>query len=148
MSRRAMLIEALAATPRDLARMLKRVSPEQSLFSPEPSSWSIVQVVAHLAWCEEQYLARLQRIVMQEQPHEAAFATDIREHESDLPMAFEAFSTKRAATIAYLEGLEQRDWARQFTHATQGPMRLRDQVQAMVAHDNEHLEQIAVLRNV
>lgn len=148
MSRRAMLIEALAATPRDLARMLKRVTPEGAAFRPEPEAWSIAQVVAHLGWCEVAYLARLRRIVEQDDLHEAAFALDTGAHDLSLPLdAFvNEFSERRAGTISLLAGLEQRDWARQFSHATEGTLRLRDQVQAIVTHDNGHLAQIAVLR--
>jgi uncharacterized damage-inducible protein DinB len=150
MSRRAMLIEALGATPKDLNRMVKRVTPEQAQFSPEPSAWSILHIVAHLAYCETHYLARLQRIVAQELPHEQPFPADTGEAWSTGTLMEIAgiFSERRATTIAFLEGLEQRDWARQFTHETLGTMRLRDQVQAMVAHDNEHLAEITTLRSM
>ena len=52
----------------------------------------------------------------------------------------------RELALAFLAGLEQRDWGRKLVHETIGPTRLRDQVQELVAHDNLHLEQIVALR--
>jgi uncharacterized damage-inducible protein DinB len=149
MSRREVLIEALGATPRDLARMLRRVTPELALRRPDPAGWSIADLLAHLSFCEEHYLARLRRIVEQDAPHEPPFPSDPGGHPPELPLAELAanFAERRAATIAFLSGLAQADWGRRFVHATLGPSRLRDQVQAIIAHDNEHLTQLVHLKS-
>lgn len=143
-----MLIEALGATPRDLARMLRRVTPHAALRRPDPAGWCVADLLAHLSFCEEHYLARLRRIVEQDQPHEPAFPNDPGGHPVDQPLAELAasFAERRATTIAFLSGLAQEEWGRSFVHPTLGPSRLRDQVQAIVAHDNEHLEQLTILR--
>lgn len=147
MSRRSVLIESLQATPRDLARMLRPVSGADALWRPAPGDWCIADVVAHLGAIELRYLARLRRVVEQDNPHEPYLHPDAA-HDLSRPLAelLAAFTQARAETVAFLQGLEQRDWGRPLVHETAGPTRLRDQVQALVAHDNDHLEQIVTLR--
>jgi hypothetical protein len=147
MSRRQILIDALAATPRDLARMLRPLSDADARRRPAPDAWCIAEVVAHLGYVEERCLARLRQVVAEANPS-VEYIEDPGGHAIDAPLAelLETFSTRRAATVAFLGGLDQRDWGRPLVHATIGPTRLRDQVQTFVAHDNEHLEEILAQR--
>ena len=148
MSRRSILIESLEATPRDLARMLRRVSDEQARARPAPGEWCIADVVAHFGYIEPPYLARLRRIIELDNPHEPYLHPDERAHDLARPLAelLAEFVERRAATVAFLQGLEQRDWGRPLVHAAIGPTRFRDQVQELVSHDNAHLAQIVALR--
>ena len=150
MSRRDVLLEALGATPRDLRRMLRQVDDQAAGRRPVPDAWCIRQVLSHLSAVEELYLQRLQRVVTLDNPYEAAIepAAGADRVECPLPRLVDEFVARRGATIAYLSDLQQRDWARRLVHQTVGPTRLRDQVQALVAHDNEHLSQIADLREL
>jgi hypothetical protein len=148
MSRRSVLIESLEATPRDLARMLRRVDAAAALRRPAPEDWCLADVVAHLGVIEAPYLARLRRIVEQDNPFEPYLHPDASAHDLSQPLAelVAAFVARRAETVAFLAGLDQRDWGRKLVHETIGPTRLRDQVQELVSHDNTHLEQIVTLR--
>jgi uncharacterized damage-inducible protein DinB len=148
MSRRAVLIAALEATQRDLSRTLRRVSPEQARARPDPDGWCIADVVAHLAELEPRCLQRLRRAVDEENPTVAELLPEPQAHalSRSLPELLDAFGAERAATLVFLRGLEQRQWGRPLIHATLGPTRLRDQVQALVTHDNDHLAQILALR--
>lgn len=148
MSRRSVLIESLEATPRDLARMLRRVSDEAAHERPAPGEWCVADLVAHLAYIEAPYLARLRRIVEQDNPFEPYLHPDESAHDLARPLAelLAEFVQRRAETIAFLQGLEQRDWGRPLVHATIGPTRFRDQVQELVSHDNTHLAQLVALR--
>ena len=148
MSRRSVLIESLQATPQDLARMLRRVSADDALWRPAPGEWCIADVVAHLAYVETPYLARLRRVVEQDNPFEPYLHPDRGAHDLARPLGelLQAFILRRAETVAFLSALDQRDWGRSLVHQTIGPTRLRDQVQELVAHDNIHLEQVVALR--
>jgi uncharacterized damage-inducible protein DinB len=148
MSRRSVLMEALAATPRDLARMLRPVDAATALARPTPNDWCVADVVAHLGYIEPLYLARLHRIAEQDNPREPYMHPDTSAHDLTRPLSelFDEFAARRAETLAFLAGLNQRDWGRPLVHATIGPTKLRDQVQALVTHDNDHLEQIVTLR--
>jgi uncharacterized damage-inducible protein DinB len=148
MSRRSVLIESLEATPRDLARLLRPVDDAAARWRPVPGEWCLADVVAHLSYCEAPYLARLRRVVEQDNPFEPYLHPDESAHDLTRPLAelLEAFVSLRAETVAFLSALDQRDWGRPLVHATIGPTRLRDQVQELVAHDNTHLEQVVALR--
>jgi hypothetical protein len=148
MSRRVVLIEALESTPRDLARLLRPVTAELALRRPAPGAWCIAELVAHLGYTEELMLARLRRALSEENPT-VALIEDPGGHDLSRPMAehLAAFDERRAATVAFCRALEQRDWGRPMIHERTGPTRVRDQVQAIVSHDNEHLEEIVRLRH-
>ncbi len=148
MSRRSVLMEALAATPRDLARLLRPVDAASALARPAPDAWCIADVVAHLGYIEPLYLARLRRIAEQDNPYEPTLHPNTSAHDLTRPLSelFDEFAAQREATLAFLAALNQRDWGRPLVHETLGPSRLRDQVQALVTHDNNHLEQIIMLR--
>ena len=148
MSRRSVLIEALQSTPPDLARLLRPLDAAGARWRPVADEWCIADVVAHLGYCEAPYLARLRRVAEQDNPFEPALLPDESTHDLARSLAdlLAAFVARRAATVAFLTSLDQRDWGRPLVHATIGPTKLRDQVQELVAHDNLHLEQIVELR--
>jgi uncharacterized damage-inducible protein DinB len=148
MSRRSVLIESLQATPRDLARLLRPVDDAAARWRPAAGEWCLADVVAHLSYCEVPYLARLRRVAEQDNPFEPYLHPDESAHDLTRPLAelLEAFASLRAETVAFLAGLDQRDWGRPLVHETIGPTKLRDQVQELVAHDNTHLEQVVALR--
>jgi len=148
MTRRSVLIESLQSTPRDLARLLRPIDAAAAQWRPVPDEWCIADVVAHLSYCEAPYLARLRRVAELHNPFEPALLPDESAHDLARPLAdlLAAFVARRADTVAFLSGLDQRDWGRPLVHATIGPTKLRDQVQELVAHDNLHLEQIVGLR--
>jgi uncharacterized damage-inducible protein DinB len=150
MTRRAVLLEALAATPRDLARTVRRVDPAAALARPDPAGWCMRDVVAHMALAEPLHLAIFRRAVAEERPEAPPVAPDLSAPDLGRPLAelSETFAAHRAATIAFLGGLEQAQWARWLVYAPVGPIRLREQVQALVTHDNQRLEQIATLREL
>ena len=83
-----------------------------------------------------------------ENPHEPYLHPDESAHDLSRPLAelLEAFVQRRSETVAFLAGLEQRDWGRPLVHATIGPTKFRDQVQELVSHDNAHLAQLVALR--
>lgn len=148
MSRRAVLMEALAATPRDLERMTRRVEVAQGVQRPDPAGWSVAEVVAHMAEMEARFRDRLRLILAEDNP--TVLALDPAEAAHDVAQPLQAlvatFATERAATLALLAGLEQRDWGRPLVHPAVGPTRFREQVQALVSHDNDHLAQISSIR--
>ena len=148
MSRRSVLIEALSATPRDLGRMLRPIGEAVALARPQPDAWCAADVVAHLAYVEPLYLARLRRIAEQDNPFEPYMHPDASAHDLARPLSelHADFAARRAETIAFLTGLAQGDWGRPLVHETLGPTRLRDQVQALVDHDSDHLHQLIALR--
>lgn len=148
MTKRAILLPALAATPGDLARLLRPVAEPAARQRPAPAAWSIADVVAHLAMVETQMRATLARVVAEENPPISAIHPDEQAHDLTRPLTdlLAAFAAERAATLAFLNALDPRAWGRPANHTTLGPVRLRDLVQLLVTHDNAHLTQLLDIR--
>lgn len=148
MTRRERLIEALQSAPHDLQRLLRPLDEAQARQRGNPTQWSVADAVAHLAAVEERFLHRFRRVVAEELPTVPFIHP---EETYDLSPATAAlvqqFTERRAATVAFLQGLSQNDWARRVLREDeQIPSTLRDQVQLLVEHDSEHLAQIVTLR--
>ena len=138
MSRRTVLLEALAATPRDLARLLRPMALEAATWRPVEGR-AIAEAVAELGLREEQ----AQRILGCREPTASGDWNDSPGPRAD---SLEAFARRRAATLAFLEGLGQRDWGRPVGEPERDVLRLRDYVQELVTSDNELLTEILGLR--
>jgi hypothetical protein len=124
------------------------VSPAAALRRPAPDVWCIAEIVAHLGYTEAHMLERLRCVVAEDNPTVPAI-DDPGGHDLSRPLLEQLaiFVGWRVESITFLGGLEQREWGRPLVHARTGPTRLRDQVQAIVTHDNEHLEEIVRIRN-
>ena len=140
-------MEALASTAGDLRRLARVVDDEQARYCPNGGR-SLVEVIAQLASVEELYLARWQALVKPEaMAGDAAAPSSTQDPvETSLTELVVAFGERRGRTLHFLAALEQRDWGRIVPGDGEGAPRLRDQVQALVAHDNEHLNKIIAIR--
>ncbi len=147
MSKRAVLIDALASMPKDLNFMLRRAGETAVHQRPTPNEWSIADVLYHLTIIESLSLARLQKIVLEERPFLPYLHPQTRPQpdSTPLPELLNNFSTARNETLAYLQSLKAGAWQRNAVHETLGPTKLRYMVQLLVDHDTEHLNQIVVL---
>jgi hypothetical protein len=143
-----MLIEALAGTPRDLARLTRRVDEPSALVRPAPDAWCIKEAIAHLLDIEPQFRARFERMLAQDNPREPALGPDPAAHDlaRPLPDLIAAFAAERERTTDLLAGLTHQKWLRTCVHETYGPTKLRKQVEILIGHDNEHLAQIVGIR--
>ncbi len=151
MSKRAVLLAALASMPKDLSFMLRRTGETAVRQRPTPEEWSIADVLRHLITIEPLYLARLRRIVGEERPYLPYLHPETRPQPdpTPLPELLNIFSTTRNEMLAYLQSLNAGAWQRNAVHETLGPTKLRYMVQLLVDHDTEHLNQIVgLLQNV
>lgn len=148
MSKRAILLDALASMPKDLAFMLRRVDEAVGHHRFRSAQWSIADVLHHLAMIEPGYRARLQKIVEEERPFLPYLHPETTPHPppTSLTELLAAVTSARQDTLNYLQRLKPGDWQRTAVHETIGPTRLRDMVQLLVAHDTEHLNQLAQIQ--
>ena len=147
MSKRALLIAALASMPKDLGFMLRRADDTAVQQRPTPDDWSIADVLRHLITIESLYLARLQKIVEEERLYLPYLHPETRPQSDPTPLAelLHTFTAARSQTLAYLQSLNAAAWQRNAVHETLGPTKLRFMVQLLVDHDTEHLNQIVGL---
>jgi len=144
MTKRTELLEALASTPADVARLTRALDDTTAAWRSAPHEWSSRDVVNHLRYIEPLYRARLQRVLAEDEPTIPYIHPDTLPDEPELPVAAlaEAFRLARADTLALLRDLQPGQWQRAALHERKGRQTLRYLVDDLVAHDIDHTHQL------
>lgn len=148
MTKRAVLLKALASMPSDLGRVLQGVDVAEARRRPAPGERSIIEIVTGLIDAETRFLDQMRAVVHEEQPVLSALrqAETSDELDSSLEALIERAKMARAETLAFLEELSTGDWQRKAVHETWGETRLRFLAQHLVDHDTQCLSQLAGTR--
>jgi uncharacterized damage-inducible protein DinB len=148
MTKRIVLLQALASTPIDVTRIACNSKPSLTHRRPQPDSWSMADVLFHLIDVEQRYRHHLQRVVAEDQPNLPSLLPD----EESLPPQATAvdlaqeFAAARSLTMSFLNELSPKDWQRRAFHQRHGETSLRYLVQRLVDHDTLHLNQLLEVR--
>ena len=143
-----LLIGRLAGFAETLPAAVAGVPDADARWRPEQGSWSILEIVAHIA-DEEIDDFRMRTELTLSDPElpwppidpEGA-AVERRYNEADLGKTVSRFVTARRESITWLQQLRDPDWSRTHHHKL-GDIRAGDVLAAWVAHDALHLRQIA-----
>ena len=127
------------------------VSAAEARVRPEPTAWSILEVVAHLLDEErEDFRPRLDLVL--HRPHETwapidppAWVTARGYNDRELGATLSAFLAERERSLAWLAGLTAPDWSREY-QASFGPITAGDLAASWAAHDLLHTRQLLELR--
>ncbi len=86
-------------------------------------------------------------MTLEDNPRMAAIGCITGDYDPDTPVGIlvETFAALRRDTLAFLENLPPIARARPGIHAELGPVTLRDQVESLSAHDEEHVAHIEAL---
>jgi hypothetical protein len=144
-------LDALRATPRRLEALLHGLPRAETLWTPAPGKWCILEVVCHLRDHEEVAQASYRRIVAGDEPVLAAADADFRAllglyREQRLSEALRDWKRRRRELLEFLDGLADDDWGRGGTRAEDGEPALADWVARHAAHDQRHLKQIEAIQ--
>jgi len=140
-------LAVIAATPTELARLSRGVSPETANRPPAPGKWSLRQVVCHLADTELTFAFRLRQALSETGHVIQPFDQDRwaeRYDAYDLPSALALFTAVRRWNLLLLAPVTPQDFERPLSHPERGPMTFRTLVETMAGHDLNHLAQIAI----
>ncbi len=142
-----MLLEALASTPADIARLARGLDEAAATWRPEGGR-SCRDLVAELIRREEHNRAQFRRVLTEEEPALAA-PNPPRPANDGEPLATlaEQFAQARAETLALLSAIGPGAWQRPATHPTGGRTTLRFLVQELVAGDIAQTNQLVMLRS-
>jgi hypothetical protein len=143
----ATLLDGLRATPGRLRALLDAASAGEVRWH-ESDARAVCEVMAHLCAVESPFRARLVRMTLQENPSVAAIADHMTGgYDLDCPASIllDTFSELRVGTVAFLENLPPAARARPALHAETGPTTLRDQVEALLGHDEVELKRLTEL---
>jgi len=143
------LLDRLRNVPQRIRDLVAGKAYEELHCGPGDGGWSACEIVAHLCAVESPYRARLVRIVLEDRPSVAAIHVETGGYDAATPLGImsDTFAELRGGTTAFLEALPPAARGRMAQHAEKGTVTLREQVEALVVHDQEHLAQIAALLN-
>jgi hypothetical protein len=138
----------LAATPRQLARLIDGVSRKRLARRPAPDRWSVTEILAHLADAEVVYGVRIRFII-------AASGTPIQATDQDEwsrvfeyakqdpAHSLEALRVARAQLVRLLKRLPRDSWESWYgMHSERGRETVTRVVELLGGHDLNHMKQI------
>lgn len=133
--------------------LVSDVSSDQATWKPEPTSWSIVEVVNHL-WFEEREDFRLRLDLLLHHPGKewpgidpVGTVTQQKFNDRELGESMERLSSERRQSLSWLAQLEDADWSIAYQHPQLGPIRAGDLLASWVDHDFLHVRQLARLHH-
>jgi hypothetical protein len=143
------LIDRLERFADALPVVVGGLSPEDARWRPDEESWSVLEIVTHMADEEVEDFRRRVELTLRD-PEETwppidppGWAVERRYNEGTLDEAVGRFVTARRESVRWLRGLEDPDWSKTYEHPHLGPIRAGEVFTAWVAHDALHLRQVA-----
>ncbi len=120
-------------------------------FVPEPGKWSMRQIVAHLADSEMVAGMRLRRIMAEDHPRleaydQDAWATNLDYARRKTSQALETFRRIRGENYELLKDLPAGAFEREGWHSERGSMTLKQLLQLMAEHAENHAAQLRTRR--
>jgi hypothetical protein len=144
------ILKTLRATPVVLRALIAEVDDAQLRQRPAPGEWAIVEVVGHLADTEERALARVRRMLAEDNPvlepfDQEALAEERRYLVLDLNRELGRLEQLRRRHLAELEALDGAGWERTGRHGEHGKLTVELYETHVAAEEVDHLAQIARL---
>lgn len=136
------LLQALLATEEKIGTLVANYAITEPEIE-DAGAWRLVDVVSHLAYVESPYLRRLKRVVDEDEPYVLYIHPALLVLDGDSVVdVLREFGRVRGVTVAYLGSLPAGDWQRTAIHETWGKVTLTQLTQALIDHDQEHINQI------
>lgn len=120
-------------------------------FKPGPEKWCLRQIVAHVADSEIVGADRFRRLIAENNPtlmayDQNAWANNLDYARRKTSESVETFRRLRAENYELLKGLAPEAFARQGTHSERGTITLRNHLETMATHAENHARQIREVR--
>ena len=140
-------MDVLSATPRQIGGLLKGVSKRKLTRRPAPKSWSVTEILAHLADTEIVQSYRLRLILGSNKTPIQGFDQDVWAKFSDYSrhdpaLSFEAYRINRERNLRLLKSLSRGMWSRYGIHSERGKETVARVTEMMAGHDINHLSSI------
>jgi hypothetical protein len=145
------LLERFRRGPEVLAMVLTGVSGVEEDFVTAPGTWSIRQIIAHLADAELVGAHRLRQVIAEDNPTLIAFDQDAWTKNLDYArrkpkQSLETFRRIRAENYELLKEVPPAAWDRTGNHSENGPMTLRRLLEGYAGHAESHARQLQEIR--
>jgi len=138
----------LSANAEVLAILIRNATPEQARWKPSPEEWSILEVTCHLYDEEREDFRTRVRLTLTDPAADwppidpVGWVTARNYNAQDPAERLEAFLAERRASLEWLQGLENPNWASKKTHPRLGSATAGEMLTAWVAHDHLHIRQL------
>ncbi len=146
------MIEQLYLNGRHIFALVEGISDEQAHWKPDPSSWSILEVVNHL-YDEEREDFRLHLDLILHRPDDdwppidpEGWVTARRYNQRELGSSVQALRVERQASLLWLKSLPSPNWDTRITNPY-GSMSAGEMLASWAAHDTLHLRQLVELQH-
>ena len=138
-------LETIAATPKELEKLIAALGETGVDKTPAPGKWSAREIVCHLADCELVFAFRLRQTLAETAPTIQPFDQDkwaAVYAGYDIAAALAMFSAARAWNLILIRQAPAEAFSRKVTHPERGEMTFQTLVETMGGHDVNHLLQI------
>ncbi len=150
------IVTLLRENPGQIFSVTASLTSTQLRTAPEPSAWSLTEILAHLRACADVWGGCISTILAEDHPTIRAInpsawieRTDYRNLE--FAPSFAAFTAQRADLLATLDALTPEKWERNATITGAGAPLTRDvrfYAQWLARHERSHLKEMARVANV
>lgn len=148
---RSYLLGALEASPELFTHLLHDLRDEEADFRPDPTRFTLREVMAHLADWDDIFLGRLQRTRDEHEPFlpdldEGRLVLDHNYSTSDVKEQLRLFGERRRQIVDFARQLSPQGWQRFCQHERAGRLSLEALVTLIPLHDAYHLRQVVQWR--
>lgn len=139
------IIEQFAGGGAKLRRAIDGLSDEDLKSFPVPGTWSIQQIVVHLADSDAIWVTRLKRMVAEDRPllmgyDECDFAANLLCEEQSAADAVTLFDLNRLQFARVLRRLPPAAFERKGIHSERGEIAVGESISMMIEHLDHHLK--------
>lgn len=143
-------MDVLAATPRQVERLIKGLTRKRLGKRPSPEKWSVTEILAHLADVEIVQGFRIRLILGSNGTTIQGFDQDVWARYSDYAshdpaLSLEGYRVNRQRTIRLLKSLPKEMWDSYGVHSERGKESVKRVSEMMAGHDINHLRQIQAI---
>ncbi len=126
---------------------LEGLTKEELLFKPSEKSWSIKEIIIHVADAEMIHIHRMKAVLAEENPVLTAFDQDLWTERLDYQnidhqLYLQLFKSMRDSFLPILQKLTQQDLERIGTHNLAGPLTFKEILKGANDHIDTHIGQI------
>jgi hypothetical protein len=144
---RTQLLEAYRKGPAELQQALSSFPSGMWFFKPAPSSWSIHEIVVHLADTEVQSHVRFRTIIAEPAttlPYydEYKWSQALDYSSQNLQLSLRIVALMRESNHSLLASLQEPLWSNACIHSVRGPETLDTLVRGYARHLHQHIAQM------
>lgn len=141
------LIEQFKRGYSQILMELEGLTEEQLNFKPSEKSWSIKEIIVHIADAELVHIHRMKAVLSEDNPVMTAFdqdlwATSLNYQKIDHQLYLQLFQTLRNSFLPILHNLTEQDYSRIGTHNEAGQLTFKDILEHSIEHIDTHIGQI------